>query len=814
MALLSGERIKPPEDMVEFLSKFDGKHIFVGISQGGVTTPRAGTIHELYEELQTWNSMSWDIYFTVNEPFATRRRIEDMVRARAVFIDDDTPREGGPRTEFELEPSLIVESSRGKYHYYWLTDTDNILEWNKVQQTLITKYNTDPAIKDISRVLRLPGTKHRNGDDCKWLGGTGLTHSWGKIKDFFPPKESSINEDVTSGDSEDNKSMVIWMNSFMSGKSIAPSMNSLIMHMAYRYSVDKIKHEVTSMFNQVESDVYEAHAERYEGARSQIDKFIKSAKKKVESKSISQMPDDKPMSTVDRLELDWAQLKSNPMPMGMLPQTLVQAAKEIGSWAATGPDPAIISGIQITSALLNKSIVIHEIGDDLTTHCQCGCVVVMDTGARKSAIYEQMNKPYFDYEDKLIEEWDKVKNTNIALAELYTKQRQTLGKKKETKEQSDSEILHQATQMGNLDDKIAKIQVKRPCLRSSDITEEKLVRKLDENNGSMAVISDDARQVINNMRGRYSDNNTGESVYINALTGSDITYERVGSDKDILIKKPVLNALLFVQPDAALQLKNSEMYVPSGLAARLPIFFYPISGAQIVRDTERRLVNKERMEPYYKALRSLCHNRQDNPLHIRLDDRGMDVCRAMDQELADKLGNEWVGHYDKTNKIITLTLMYSTCMAALEDPEFKLSFMDNETSSYTLPIKYLNMGFEYAKALFSQSIQSHSAISDEAIPRKATTFADLLLKWYKTGKIYEGFVECGALKSSLSPSYRDQVGELLELLVEKGWVYITSMTDSRRKLNGGFPDKFVEQGDKIYHLNVEGIKAIKKGQVK
>jgi hypothetical protein len=376
------------------------------------------------------------------------------------------------------------------------------------------------------------------------------------------------------------------------------------------------------------------------------------------------------------------------------------------------------------------------------------------------------------------------------------------------KDSSLNETMAFAQQRGALLSEIDKIQIKRPSLRSTDVTEEKLVRKLNDNQGCMAIISDDARQVVNNITGKYGkEGGTGESVYINALTGSTIMYERVGSDEEIHIDSPVLNALLFVQPDAALKLRNSDMFVPSGLAARLPMYFYPVAGTEIVRNTERRHINETIMTPYYTALRNLCVRRVDNPLHVRLDDAGMAACSRMDQQFADLLETQWRGQYDKSNKLITLTIMYAVCFAALEDMQFSLSFNDvkTEDNSYVLPVKYLNMGFMFSTSLFSQSITSHQQIAYESLPRKAESFLGTLKKWYSEGKIREGFVQCGAFSNNVSPSLREWLPEIIDLLLQKDWLFTTLMTDEKRKLNNGFPDKLVDKDDLIYHLNLDGI---------
>src|SRR5258708_34741089 len=55
-------------------------------------------------------------------------------------------------------PSMVVKTGRGA-HYYFLTEVhrDKFREW---QEKLIGRLGTDPAIKDLARVMRLAGTLH------------------------------------------------------------------------------------------------------------------------------------------------------------------------------------------------------------------------------------------------------------------------------------------------------------------------------------------------------------------------------------------------------------------------------------------------------------------------------------------------------------------------------------------------------------------------------------------------------------------------------------------------------------------------------
>ena len=137
-----------------------------------------------------------------------------------------------------------------------------------------------------------------------------------------------------------------------------------------------------------------------------------------------------------------------------------------------------------------------------------------------------------------------------------------------------------------------------------------------------------------------------------------------------------------------------------------------------------------------------------------------------------------------------------------------MSFRNTEIqdNTYTLSSKFLNMGFMFSSALFGQSITSHQVIVYESLPRKAVSFLSTLQRWYQDNKITEGFIQCGSLSNATSVTLREFLPDILDMLVDKKWVYTTIHQDDKRKLNGGFPDKYVDTGDIIYHLNIEGLR--------
>lgn len=98
----------------------------------------------------------------VHEGRKTCRTKANVVRPRALFVDlDGAPLE--PVRE-ALEPDIIVESSPGKWHGYWLVADVPLEDFEQRQKQLAAKFNGDPKVHDLPRVMRVPGFFHHKGE--------------------------------------------------------------------------------------------------------------------------------------------------------------------------------------------------------------------------------------------------------------------------------------------------------------------------------------------------------------------------------------------------------------------------------------------------------------------------------------------------------------------------------------------------------------------------------------------------------------------------------------------------------------------------
>lgn len=119
-----------------------------------------GTLEAHASELISLNQQGAGVFVTINQTDGKGRETANIVKVRAVFVDlDGAPLE--PVLKAPVTPHITIESSSGRYHAYWLIEGLRLEEFRPVQLALANRFNTDPKIIDLPRVMRLPGFYHQ-----------------------------------------------------------------------------------------------------------------------------------------------------------------------------------------------------------------------------------------------------------------------------------------------------------------------------------------------------------------------------------------------------------------------------------------------------------------------------------------------------------------------------------------------------------------------------------------------------------------------------------------------------------------------------
>ena len=99
------------------------------------------------------------VFVVVNRTDGRGRRRHNITHCLAAFVDLD----GKPLpTEWRIAPDIIVESSKGRWHCYWLLEPGaDLAAWSDCQARLAAYYGGDAKVIDPPRVMRIAGFDHQ-----------------------------------------------------------------------------------------------------------------------------------------------------------------------------------------------------------------------------------------------------------------------------------------------------------------------------------------------------------------------------------------------------------------------------------------------------------------------------------------------------------------------------------------------------------------------------------------------------------------------------------------------------------------------------
>jgi hypothetical protein len=154
----------------EFLAGLDptaGKFTFQFFGDGADRHAEIfhGTLDEVWSKVQALNTPEHQagVFVTINATDLKGRRNENIVHPRSLFADADgneqVKRSMAAIAACAAAPSMVVTTGRG-LHFYYICPDIPLDHFCALQATLSDKLGTDPSVKDLPRVMRLPGTLH------------------------------------------------------------------------------------------------------------------------------------------------------------------------------------------------------------------------------------------------------------------------------------------------------------------------------------------------------------------------------------------------------------------------------------------------------------------------------------------------------------------------------------------------------------------------------------------------------------------------------------------------------------------------------
>ena len=118
-----------------------------------------GNLDQHLVDLATLNQLGAGVFVRINATDGRGNRAENVQRVRAVFVDLDGA-DLNPVMAWKLPPHVVVQTSSGRWHAYWLVHDMHLERFHDVQRALADLFGGDKVVNDLGRVMRLPGFMH------------------------------------------------------------------------------------------------------------------------------------------------------------------------------------------------------------------------------------------------------------------------------------------------------------------------------------------------------------------------------------------------------------------------------------------------------------------------------------------------------------------------------------------------------------------------------------------------------------------------------------------------------------------------------
>ncbi len=821
-----------PKEALEYLKNFPGKHLFAAISQIGIVSHYHGdngTLPMLFDI----NKKGHNAFFTVNEMTQARRRKADIKSIRSLFIDIDTV-QSHPRTSWPVPPSIVVESSKGKYHYYWLTQTEDKEMWDRVQDNIINTYDGDPNSKDLARILRIPGSiNHKTGDKCKLIDNNGTIYKWEELikKENFPPNVVRPVDPIT-GHRNSRLNEVTAIQSFLTGEPscITGNMNSLILSWSYHYGVTAITRKMNDLFDSIPNEVYQREAQRYEAARAQVDKFVKTAKNK--TKDITIVP-----------ESVWEEMTPQAMskvvdysteavfPEAWMPDYLKRWGANVYKSQKIDPGITYLTFLTTISACLSKAVVLHE-KEDFEAPVNTWLMEVSKSGSRKGSkkvIYlwmKEVNKLLEDeaFNAKSVIEYDlgtlKDEYEDIT---TYWKNKKKVKKKLKKGTKDYDRAIQVSSDIKRAEEELAKFKHLPDCFFGNGTVEGMLDQAM-ASQGRTFNMNLEAGDQLKRIIGVTSNGVSTEEIHNKGFSNEDATQLRAGGTRNV--PEFNLSKHYALQPIKYAMMSSAEMD-SSGFTARFNVYFTPFEYGHYEEHASDYKIDAGLHDEYIQFMIKLyMYTHQllagDNRLHVHLTDKAAEMRRKYNNEiqirLRDDLQGDLVGFGELVNKLVTQCTVLglcasvfrhpssylegwkSPCMRDIQDIPLKTEFRGGNISSEKhvwIDEKSFIIGKKIMEDVFIPNIKYiHENKEADHLIGLAHEYLRIVERGLEKSQIYRDFVDkpngvtFSMLNKNVKASLRDDqkrgdstLSDVMDILIESGWVRVIDFGSRRLRMH-------------------------------
>ena len=381
-------------------------------------------------------------------------------------------------------------------------------------------------------------------------------------------------------------------------------------------------------------------------------------------------------------------------------------------------------------------------------------MVIAPSSERKSTSLKGPSRPLIEYENYY-------NTVNSSRQELSRMNRRILLKKQKAAEEqrakgniTEEEVMRVAEEIAGFE------ETKELKLFVDDITPEKLVATLEENNNRMAIISSEAG-IFDILAGSYS-SSVNIDVFLKGYSGDQIRVERVNRE-DNKVNDPTLTMHLMAQPSVISAVLGNDKFRGRGLVARV-LFSMPES---MVGKREYRTdpVPEDAYLEYADCIKGILkEDYPDEPNVITLSPEADSLFEEFSLEIEGKLKNEYADIADWCGKLAGNTLRIAGLLCRAQC-DITTDFSDED-------VQLVIDGETMANAIrIGRYFLNHAMAVFDVIPETSMySKANRILKMIKEKKL-DHFSRRDAMRSCSSRFKRvHELQPVLDFLEDGGYI--------------------------------------------
>lgn len=598
-----------------------------------------GTLDEHGDLLANLNDAGAGIFWMVNIGDGKGRAAKNVTGVRGLFADLDGP-PLAPVLAAGLSPHVIIESSPGKWHPYWLVDACPIERFKPLQQALAQRFGGDGAVCDLPRVMRVPGFWH--------VKATPFRSRIVSLEALQPYPLADIVARLQLNAEQPSRIRPLSpsgrVDTFPEGQrnaGLAQLAGAMRRKGMGRDAIEagllaENRTRCSPPLPEAEVSAIAASVARY--APGDVIVVHTSAP------GSSDTSDGWPS-----LALPGA-IRTPEISAVLLPGWVGNMAEAVAAWSQTPPAMAVLVALSVLAAVLQRRFEVAPWGDDYREPLALWTLTALPSGTRKTAVINALTEPLI--------RWEKLERDRMrpeiarawAAGEVANKRIEKLKMDAAKAESAEKRQLIQTEIQREREEIPAEIFA--PRIFTGDVTSERLQQLLVEQNERMTVLTDEGG-IFGIMAGQYSGGTASLDVFLQAYSGTAMRVDRAG--RFAHLDRPALSFGLALQPGMLTDAAKSGRFRDSGLLAR---FLYAVPKSNVgTRDVRiHRFLPLDIRDAWERNLLSLLDGQQrpvGAPKILPFDDAAREQWLEFSEQVESRQGEGgcWAHMSDWTSKL-------------------------------------------------------------------------------------------------------------------------------------------------------------------